>query len=458
MDLSRVFDLRLHGMDDQALERSVRRFNREREARIAAEELLEQKGRELYKANTRLQDLLENLDEKVRQRTEELRIALAEAQRANRVKTDFLAMISHEIRTPMNAVHGVAQILKNEDLPDNQIKLVDLMLQSSTSLLAIVNDLLDLSKIDAGKMKLEIVYFSVAQLSQDIKELFSAKAKKKNLDLIIEQTVESEIVVAGDPGRLRQILINLIDNALKYTVSGSVTLGISVFDIDPDTKSFCFTVVDTGPGIPEDKLDRLFSRFDRIDIKSSHNIEGAGLGLALCKQLAELLNGKIGCDTAVGRGSSFWMTVPFKVAGNAPKKIEEPQRQTVEPKTMTRALRILVAEDNIANQVIVRVMLEKLGHLVDIAADGNEAVAAVKLLDYDVVFMDMQMPNLGGMDATEQIRALPHRNNNVPIYALTANAMDSDRVRCLDAGMTGFLSKPVSRLDLIATLNELDIG
>lgn len=480
MDLALVTDLRLHAMDDNALDRAVRRFNREREARIAAEELLELKARELFKSNEKLHDLLENLDDKVRQRTEELRIALSEAQVANRVKTDFLAMISHEIRTPMNAVHGVAQILENESLADNQKQLVGLILDASTSLLTIVNDLLDLSKIEAGKMKLETVNFIVTQLAHDIRDLFAVKAKKKHLDLIIDMKAVTGIVVAGDPGRLRQILINLIDNALKYTISGSVTLSVTAESVDTETKSFYFTVTDTGPGISEDKIHRLFNRFDRIDIKSSNNIEGAGLGLALCKQLSELMNGKIGCNSEVGKGTTFWTSVPLQVIKSADEMVSVPAPAPA-PATAPelripevaapmladpiqadpvsdKKLRILVAEDNIANQIIIKVMLEKLGHLVDIAADGNEAISAVNMLHYDVVLMDMQMPNLDGVEATKRIRAATEDFRNVPIFALTANAMDADKVRCIDAGMNGFLSKPVSRKDLVDTLLKLNVG
>ncbi len=439
-------------MDEQSAERLLHRFERERHARIEAESLLEQKAVELFEANKALQKLLTGLDEKVKSRTQELALALEEARKASRVKTDFLAMMSHEIRTPMNAIHGVAQILDSESLPKRQKDLISLVLTASTSLLTIVNDMLDLSKIEAGKLQLELVPFALEQLVGDIHSLYAAKAKLKGLTFKVENGKFDQLLVKGDPGRVRQILINLIDNAIKYTNAGDISLSVSATRLDKDTQSFRFSVTDTGQGIPESKMNRLFQAFDRIDVASTRNIEGAGLGLALCKQLVDLMDGEIGCSSDVGKGSTFWFSVPLKISASGGDVAMADPTTGAPQSGDSKALRILVAEDNVANQIIIKIMLENLGHVVDVVANGQEAVASNAMLPYDLILMDMQMPVLDGIGATLEIRAHETAGTHVKIIALTANAMESDRQKCLKAGMDGFVSKPVTKANLLSAL------
>lgn len=434
----------------QKIERLERRIVRERNARLEAEQLLREKAMELYAANERLHEVLRDLEQQVLSRTENLRVALEEAKRANSVKSEFLAMISHEIRTPMNAIHGMSQLLEESGLSEEHQSMNQLILKSSNALISIVNDLLDLSKIEAGKLELEEVSFQLQDTVDGVVDIYNHRAKRKSMKLVTTYGESVSGDYRGDPGRIRQVLINLVDNAIKYAGRGTVTITVEHAGTRDNREVLRFSVIDEGDGIPEQMRSRLFQKFDRMGRMQAHDTEGAGLGLALCKQLAELMMGNIGAENNEGGGTRFWFTVPLE-----PLKLEasSPELGDQTPVELEqRPLRILVAEDNPANQMVIRMMLQKLGHTVEGANNGQEAIDALEIAPFDLILMDMQMPVLDGIETTRKIINGKGRAAKTPIVALTANAMDEDRQRCFDAGMVGFISKPVSRDALILAL------
>ncbi len=442
-------------MADLDAERLARQLNRERRAREDAEQLLEEKARELYTANARLENLLVDLERRVLDRTAELRLALNDAQRASRVKSDFLAMVSHEIRTPMNVVLGMSELLLDSSLDSQQRAMLASIHDSSKALLVVINDLLDLSSIEAGKLGLEYVGFDFREAVSRVLEGLRHRAEREGLDLVIILPEDEDFSFVGDPGRLRQVLVNLVSNAIKYTEKGSVTVKIERLSRDDGISRVRCSVSDTGPGIPLENQATLFEQYARLEQGHQEQIEGSGLGLALCRQLIDLLDGSIGVESVPGEGSTFWFIVPLRDAENT-SELDDVVHVTRDADDVEHpSLRILVAEDNPANQVVARMMLEKMGHQVDMADDGNAAVAAARSVAYDVILMDVRMPVMDGLEATRAIRGLEGVASTVPIIALTANAMASDREKCLSAGMTGFAIKPLSRAALERALAEI---
>ncbi len=442
-------------MADLDAERLARQLNRERRAREDAEQLLEEKARELYTANARLEDLLVDLERRVLDRTAELRLALNDAQRASRVKSDFLAMVSHEIRTPMNVVLGMSELLLDSSLDSQQRAMLASIHDSSKALLVVINDLLDLSSIEAGKLGLEYIGFDLRETGSRVLEGLRHRAEREGLDLVSILPEDEDFSFVGDPGRLRQVLVNLVSNAIKYTEKGSVTVKIERLSRDDGISRVRCSVSDTGPGIPLENQATLFEQYARLEQGHQEQIEGSGLGLALCRQLIDLLDGSIGVESVPGEGSTFWFIVPLRDAENT-SELDDVVHVTRDADDVEHpSLRILVAEDNPANQVVARMMLEKMGHQVDMADDGNAAVAAARSVAYDVILMDVRMPVMDGLEATRAIRGLEGVASTVPIIALTANAMASDREKCLSAGMTGFAIKPLSRAALERALAEI---
>jgi len=440
---------------DLDAERLARQLNRERRARVDAEQLLEEKARELYSANARLENLLMDLERRVLDRTAELRLALNDAQRASRVKSDFLAMVSHEIRTPMNVVLGMSELLLDSSLDSQQRAMLASIHDSSKALLVVINDLLDLSSIEAGKLGLEYVVFDFREAVSRVLEGLRHRAEREGLDLVCVLPDDEEFSFVGDPGRLRQVLVNLVSNAIKYTAKGSVNVKIERLSRDDGISRVRCSVSDTGPGIPLENQATLFEQYARLEQDHQEQIEGSGLGLALCRQLIELLDGSIGVESVPGEGSTFWFIVPLRDAESTTELDDAVQVTRAADDVEHPSLRILVAEDNPANQVVARMMLEKMGHQVDMADDGNAAVAAARSVAYDVILMDVRMPVMDGLEATRAIRGLEGMASTVPIIALTANAMASDREKCLSAGMTGFAIKPLSRAALERALAEI---
>ena len=437
-------------------EKSVTDYELTARARDGKQTVVSYNATTFYDRNRTLQGVFAAArDVTERKRVEaELQQAKAAAESASRTKSDFLASMSHEIRTPMNAIMGIADLLAKTTLTPEQDKYVQIFLRAGDNLLNLINDILDLSKVEASQLELEQTGFSLKDHLEKVTEMVAARAHEKRLAMVceIDPGVPNDLV--GDPTRLRQVLLNLLGNAIKFTESGEVTLRVAP-DTNPSVPTALrFTVSDTGIGIPREKLARVFERFTQADSSTTRRFGGSGLGLTISKRLVELMGGRIWVESEVGKGSVFAFAVPFEIAVTVNRPTAAPIGMDSEP--ALRALQILMAEDSPDNCAIALAYLEDTPYRVEIAETGVIAFEKFKVGRYDLVLMDRQMPVMDGLTATRAIRAWEQANDRppTPIIALTASALKGDREKCLAAGCTAFLTKPIKQEVLLQAIKE----
>ena len=387
---------------------------------------------------------------------EAMKIAEQTALEASRLKSEFLANMSHEIRTPINGVVGMVSMLLDTPLSEIQKIYTSNIARSADNLLTLVNDILDLSKAESGKIDLENIDFDFEQLLENVESTLSLSAKQKGLQLIRQIPPDFPRFLRGDPTRVQQVLTNLVNNAIKFTAKGTVSINVSSESAALNQHKITIEVKDTGTGIPKRSLQKIFEAFTQADSSTTRRFGGTGLGLSISKRLVDFMGGTIGVESEEGHGSRFWFTLNFSSAENT---------QTITPTTQPpvysgKRLRVLLAEDNTVNQMIALSMLKKMGHSGVAVANGNEVLDALREASYYLVLMDCQMPEMDGYEATRTIRSNDSLNcKNIKIVAMTANAMAGDREKCIAAGMNDYITKPVKLSDLhsvIERVMELD--
>lgn len=414
--------------------------------RTKLEEKVEQRTHELKKANTRLnEEILER-----RKANNTANQAKKRAEEADRLKSTFLANMSHEIRTPMNGIIGMSDILRTTNLDEQQKEYLDIIESSGKTLLAIINDILDLTKIESNQMALEKVPFNLKKEIKKTINLLDLKAQEKGIQLVSNLEENIPEIVIGDSVRVKQIITNLLSNGVKFTDKGSVTLLVSTLKNTSTTTKVLFKVIDTGMGISKSAMGNLFNEFTQTDVSITRRYGGTGLGLAICKRLTHIMNGEIGVDSELGKGSTFWFTIEFDKE-NTNKLTQD---MPTEP-TETKALHILLVEDNAINQKVAIFNLRQLGHTIDLAENGLIAVEKFKANTYDFILMDIMMPEMDGMEATVKIREIEKERGvekGINIIAMTANALKGDREKYLQSGMDNYISKPFQQQDLKSVL------
>ncbi len=381
----------------------------------------------------------------------DLLFAIDKAEEASRLKSQFLANMSHEIRTPMNGILGFTQLVLGTRLTADQRDYLDTVERSAEGLMQLLNDILDVSKIEAGKMELDRAPFSMRECVEGSTKTMLAAAQQKGLELACHIDPQIPDALVGDENRIRQVLLNLVGNAIKFTDEGFVRVAVSMEAAPDSTLVAHFAVSDTGPGIPAEKRQVIFEPFRQADGSTTRRYGGTGLGLAISSGLVDILGGRIWLETEVGRGSTFHFTAPFTLGQALPQRAPTPTAMECAP------LNILVAEDNVVSQRLVMALLKERGHAVTLAATGGAVLDLVEKRDFDLILMDIQMPEMDGLQATAEIRYREgqKKGKHMPIIAMTAHAMAGDRERCLDSGMDGYIAKPIHPGELMALITGM---
>jgi signal transduction histidine kinase/DNA-binding response OmpR family regulator len=383
---------------------------------------------------------------------DQLHISEKKEREAARVKENFLANMSHEIRTPMNAIIGFTHLLERRPLDTESKEYVGIIQRSGENLLSVINDILDLSKIEAGMMRIETVVFHVEELFQSVESLFSEKAAGKNIMLLSDIAEDVPQVMEGDAKHLTQILVNLVGNAIKFTDKGAVMISVSNAGVSEEGVKLGITVSDTGIGIPEDKLTAIFNRFQQAEDSVTRNYGGSGLGLAIVKDLVTLMHGHIEVESEEGKGTSFHLQVPFKLSGETPSALTRISQPGETAYDTFHHVHILVVEDNQVNQSLLQQLFKQWQLSFDLAQNGKEAITLLRARKYDLILMDIQMPVMDGYTATTEIRKV--LKLNTPIIAMTAHALSGEREKCLGLGMDEYISKPVREENLLQLIQR----